>query len=640
MVTYILFEESGKLSTGHIVTQNESSFQVDTLSGKRIKVKSSQALLTFHAPAPELLLAQAQTIAQTIDLDLIWQCASEDEFDFQSLSCDYFGPQAQTLEHAATLICLHEAPHYFRRLGKGHFRKASAQVVEQALLAIHKKKAIEAQIQSWIDDLLKGQCPSIIQEQRYVLLFKPDKQSPPYKALAQAAKIKQLSILHFLQSLGVIDRAFEFHWQGFVFEHFSQQPLENTAIELAHQINKTPLPIASVQAFSIDDSLTTEIDDALSLQSIDEHTVILGIHIAAPALGIQQGDPIDKIAQERMSTVYIPGYKITMLPQNVIEQFSLKEGQAQIALSLYLHIHPFTFEIKQFEFKVEKVPIVQNIRYDQYDDSLLNDPSCLNKDAPFSSELQWLRQFANHRKKWRELQRGKPENTSKADYSFKIDKKDNASFPDGDETVYITPRNRESPLDQIVSETMILANQITGQYIADRGVPAIYRSQASLAPGMKVRMGSQALPHAGLGVPCYAWSTSPLRRYTDLVNQWQLIACLYYGPTAALKAPFKQKDVLLLSIIHQFENTYQAYHQFQKQIERYWTLRYIKQHDIQEVEATIIKEGWAQVDTLPLSIEIDSPKELKKGDKIRLRLATPDFFTLEIKANFIQIIAS
>ena len=105
--------------------------------------------------------------------------------------------------------------------------------------------------------------------------------------------------------------------------------------------------------------------------------------------------------------------------------------------------------------------------------------------------------------------------------------------------MHISTRQRGAPLDLIVSEAMILANSTWGNWLAEHGVPGIYRSQASLLPGVKVRMGTRALPHAGIGVASYAWSTSPLRRYTDLVNQWQIIACARHGKTAALVAPFK-----------------------------------------------------------------------------------------------------
>ncbi len=89
------------------------------------------------------------------------------------------------------------------------------------------------------------------------------------------------------------------------------------------------LPLAGVQAFSIDDSETTEIDDAFSLQTVDGPGGVLtriGIHIAAPATAILRGDALDAVARNRMSTVYAPGLKYTMLPTAWIDAFTLAEG--------------------------------------------------------------------------------------------------------------------------------------------------------------------------------------------------------------------------------------------------------------------------------------------------------------------------
>jgi exoribonuclease II len=78
------------------------------------------------------------------------------------------------------------------------------------------------------------------------------------------------------------------------------------------------LPRADVRAFSIDDAHTTEIDDALSVVKLPGIGSRIGIHIAAPGLAIEHGSPLDGVARARLSTVYMPGNKITMLPDAVV----------------------------------------------------------------------------------------------------------------------------------------------------------------------------------------------------------------------------------------------------------------------------------------------------------------------------------
>jgi exoribonuclease-2 len=183
---------------------------------------------------------------------------------------------------------------------------------------------------------------------------------------------------------------------------------------------------------------------------------------------------------------------------------------------------------------------------------------------------------------------------------------------------------------------MILANSTWGSWMAELGVPGIYRSQASLAPGVKVRMGTKALPHAGIGVKSYAWSSSPLRRYTDLVNQWQIIACVQHGKMAALAAPFKPKDASLFSIISSFDEAYSAYNGYQGAMERFWTLKYLQQNGITELEASVFKDNMVRADTLPLVLPVMGGQNLPRGARVRVKLGEMDLITLDISGTVVE----
>ena len=187
---------------------------------------------------------------------------------------------------------------------------------------------------------------------------------------------------------------------------------------------------------------------------------------------------------------------------------------------------------------------------------------------------------------------------------------------------------------------MILANSTWGGWLAQCGVPAIYRSQASLAPGVKVRMGTQPAPHAGIGVAQYAWSTSPLRRYVDLVNQWQIVACARHGRTAGLVAPFKRKDTELLSAIADFDASYAAYNAFQSQIERYWSLRWLQQNGVDELAAAVLKDGLVRADALPLVFRAVGSEQLARGSAVRVRVGAIDLLTLDLAASVVGRIES
>jgi exoribonuclease-2 len=638
---FLLFEEAGKFMAGRVLSEADTSAQVELDSGKRVKVKAANFLLKFEKPEPAQLLAAAQTISQSIELELAWEFSPEEEFGFAELAREYFSDKATLEQQAGTLVRLFESPHYFRRAGKGRFRKAPADIIALALAAIEKKKQIALQTEQWVKDLSDGVCPQAIRDQLYKILFKPDKNAAEYKAVVEASRATHLGPLELLIKAGAIDSPYQFHWRRFLLENFPKgtgfPKLEAPAI-------KDELPLSTARAFSIDDSATTEIDDALSVQGLGSGTVVVGIHIAAPGLAIQPGSPIDQVCRNRLSTVYMPGYKVTMLPDDVVQAYTLQEGRDCPALSLYVTLDEATLEIQSSETKLERVHIGANLRHDQLDAIVtlewLENPDFNHQIDPQPllnkrKQLSFLHRLAQDLKAKREVVRGKPENFNRPDYNFKLVGNDGAE-PQGSEQVQISVRERGAPLDLIVSEAMILANSTWGNWMAELGVPGIYRSQASMLPGVKVRMGTRALPHAGLGVKSYAWSSSPLRRYTDMVNQWQIIACARHGKTAALVAPFKPKDADLFSIISSFDSAYFAYNDYQRAIERFWTLKFIQQNQVTEITATVFKENMVRADDLPLVLPVMGASGLPRGARVLIKLGDIDEVTLDIHGTVVE----
>ena len=641
---FVLFEEAGKYLGGRVLSEAEASAQVELDTGKRVKVKVAHIVLRFEKPAPAELIAEARALAAGMDLDLAWEFAPEGEFAFADLATEYFQANPLLVQQAAALYALFEAPHYFRRAGKGRFKKAPAEIIQQALVAIEKKKQVLAQIAEWAGQLVAGECPAPVREQLYKILFKPDKNAPEYKAVVEASRTAQRAPLDLLERAGAIDSAYQFHWKRFLFENFPKGtafPAGLSAPAIADDLPRAE----GVAAFSIDDSQTTEIDDALSVQGLGSGTVTVGVHIAAPGLAFAPGSPLDQVARARMSTVYMPGYKITMLPDAVVQSYTLLEGGDRPAVSLYARFDEATLELQGTETKIERVPIVANLRHDKLDGVItqawLEDGAVQSADTPevvntLRAPLSLLFRLAKHLKAQREVVRGKPENFNRPDYNFRL--VGNDGEPEGNEQVQISTRQRGAPLDLIVSEAMILANSGWGAWLGELGVPGLYRSQASMAPGVKVRMGTRSLPHAGLGVKSYAWSTSPLRRYTDLVNQWQIIAAARHGKTAALAAPFKPKDADLFSILSGFDAAYATYNAYQGGMERFWTLKYLQQQGIGELTAIVIKDipngALVRADTLPLVFPVAGQQE--RGAHLRVKLGEIDEIALDVHGTVLE----
>jgi exoribonuclease II len=248
---YALFDDAGKFLAGRVMSEADSSMQIELDSGKRVKVKSANVLLRFDKPQPAELIAAAQAKAGEIDLDLAWEFAPEGEFSFADLAKDYFSAQAGPELQAAALFRLFEAPHYFRRAGKGQFKKAPEDIIKAALLAIERKQQQAQQIEAWATELVAGQCPAPVIEQLYKILFKPDKNAPEYKAVVEAARRSQRAPLDLLKDAGAINSPYQFHWRRFLFDQF---PKGHGFPPLAAPAIQDELPLAPVQVFSIDDS--------------------------------------------------------------------------------------------------------------------------------------------------------------------------------------------------------------------------------------------------------------------------------------------------------------------------------------------------------------------------------------------------
>jgi len=610
----LLYEEGGDLKVAAVLDQAPASFQVETQHGRRAKVKATQVLLTFERPGGAELLEQARQFAAGLDTEFLWQCSGGKEFAFQDLASEYVGRAPTAIESAGVLIKLHSAPMYFYRRGRGRFQAAPEETLKLALASVEKKERQREAIGRWAAALARHECPAEIATLRDELLYSPDGNKPETKALEQACRETGLTTAKLFERCGLIPDSHDYHLQRFLHEFFPQ----GTGFP-PHELPPLPadLPLAAVQAFSLDDIGTTEIDDAFSLERRAGGLLRVGIHIAAPGLGFAPGSPLDAIARSRLSTAYMPGRKFTMLPEDVIAGYSLDHGGEQAAVSLYFDVAT-DGTISATHSRVERVPVVANLRHAQYD--VLNPAfeSGGTTGLAFEAELRELWRVAG----LLEARRGKPSvSTAALDYTFHVE---------GDR-VRIVLRRRGSPLDKLVAEMMIFANSSWGVLLAERDVAAIYRVQST----GKVRFSVHPEPHEGLGLRCYAWMSSPLRRYVDLVNQWQLVAAL-----GGRRAPFARNSDGLLTALRAFEITAARFDEHQQAMEDYWSLRWLLQEDVRVAPAVVIRESLVRFEGLPLVARVPSLPPLDPGARVAVEITAVDLIERNVSCLFREILGS
>ncbi len=617
----VFFEEDGSFKIASIMTETQGALQVESVSGKRTKVKASNVLMRFETPLAGFMEA-ANAEAETLELAFLWECCGETEFGFEEFSADYYGRKPTSIEAAAIAIKLHSAPVYFNRKGKGRYKAAPAEILKAALAGLEKKRLLAEKMAAFVEDLKSHKMPEELMQKLDMLLYEPDKNAFEYKTLDAAASALHLSHLKLLHICGAIPSVHDYHLGAFLREYFAKGTdfTAEQIAEISADLN-FDVPLADAEAFSIDDSTTTEIDDAFSIKQLANGITRVGIHIAAPALGVAVDSTLDKEAMHRLSTIYMPGNKITMLPETAIRPFSLDAGQVKPALSLYLHVNE-ALEIIQRDSKVELIKIADNLRHDTLEPFFNENTLEIDSGHLYWSKLLYLFNLAISLEK----SRGKydPTKPPQVDYNFYVN----------DDKVSIVGRHRGSPMDKLVAELMIEANNQWGALLASHKVPGLYRAQM----GGRVYMTTKAEPHQGLGVAQYAWSTSPLRRAVDLINQRQIISVVQNN-----QAAYPQNSDALTTHLRNFELTYKAYSEFQTRMERYWCLQYLIQEGFleenkQEIHATVWRENLVRLDHMPYMTKVYSLPELKPGTRVSLQVLEIDTLMLDLRTKFLHVL--
>ncbi len=607
---HVFFEDDGAFKAGSVLVDNDTSLQVEAASGKRLKIKAASVLLRFADPGPSALLAEAQALAATLDPGFLWEVSGEGEFSFADLAADYYGRAPRAAEAAALAMCLHASPMHFYKKGKGRYKAAPGDALKAALAGVERKRRDAEQIEAYVQELKAHRLPPAVFDKLPMLLYKPDKQAVETRALAAACEALHTHPLALLDECGAIPSTHDYHFNAFVFEAFPR------GIDFAALPAMPPTPQLAqspVRAFSIDDATTTEIDDAFSVHTLANGNLEIGIHIAAPALIVEHGSALDAIARTRLSTVYMPGRKITMLPEPVIAHFSLTQGASRPALSLYVEISPDGTPLVH-RTCVEAVTIEANLRLDAIGEGFTQPASA--SEPPWTGELRSLWRLAQKL----EAARGKADPV-RIDYNFYVDWD---ATPDG--RIDIVPRPRGSPLDKLVAELMIHVNEKWGALLADAGVPGLYRTQQQ----GKVRMSTRPEPHQGLGVAQYLWASSPLRRYSDLVNQRQLLAAI-----AGLPAPHADGDAELFAAMTDFETTYAQYAEFQNRMEHYWCLRWLLQEKVGQAGATVVRDNLVRLDAIPLYLRVADLPALAPQARVRVGLDRIDLLAATLETRYL-----
>nr|WP_246351457.1 RNB domain-containing ribonuclease [Deinobacterium chartae] len=373
------------------------------------------------------------------------------------------------------------------------------------------------------------------------------------------------------------------------------------------------LDLTHLPALAIDDEGSLDPDDALSLEALP-HGWRLWVHVSDAAALITPDSELDLEARRRGATLYLPEGAVPMLPQAAIEALGLGLGEVSPALSIRVDLDA-NFEPLEVDVALTRVRVTR-LTYAQAQEQLGDEP------------LATLRRIAAHLREGR-AGRG----------ALMIELPEvKVRVHGGQVDVKVLP-----PLEsrQVVQESMMLAGWAVATFGLEHGIPLPYAAQeaferyddqATTLPEMYARRRSlkrtqwaaQPAPHAGLGLERYVQSTSPMRRYLDLVAHQQLRAFL-------AERPFVRTPDMLQRI-GAADLASSGVREAERKSLRHWTLVYLSRHRGPWHGVVVDRRGPAATVLLTeLALELSLTGDLAPGSELRLEAAEIDLPGLDAR---------
>jgi exoribonuclease II len=539
------------------------------------------------------ITARRRTLSEQIDIRALWEVLNSEQewIDLTTMAAFSFPNEIGSDQVSAALRALFSERLYFKFSPERVFPHTVAQV--EQMLAQHEELARQERLvndgAAWLQRVEKSsaggtpypEADAIVEILAAYYLF--DKQSPHFNTATAILKKAEISdpsaIFIFLVKIG--------HWQvheNLDLLHYQISPdfpedvqsQAETLCRSAATATHGRRDLRDLTLMTIDGPSTLDFDDALSITKDQDHW-LLGIHIADVGHYISRNDPIDTASMGRTSSIYMPDQKISMLPPQLSEDLcSLNVGQERPAISTLIRITPRA-EVIDCQIVPSIVSVKHQLTFQKVDAMAADDEA-----------IQTLHLLAQHYRE-RRLDNG----------ALSIDLPEVSLWLDDAGRPNFTSADRAGIGRMLVAELMILANDMAARHLSLHNLPAIFRSQAEprgrLFPRDKgtlfqnwmqrklinrFRLGSTPEPHAGLGLPGYVTTTSPIRKYTDLVTQRQLRAA------AGLEPPYTQEE--MNAIIAALEEPLRQVGRIQYARQRYWLLKYLESHIGQKEEAIVL----------------------------------------------------
>lgn len=646
---YIIFNQRGR----------EVEIPPERIFSLRIAINSSLNSRELRQKYLEDLMNQAKLKSQEVSLEEIWTLVHQDSHEttceelcqlyYGSLEIDKLLPLRIALLGDKIFFKRHRETFQARNsstiedLRRAELeRRKKLELIDQALTFFAKKiNDCNLEIPSIFHDLIdsivgiaaerREDDPNTIREVREFLALAEQRIG------ITLSGSPQLRAFTFLKKIGYFGKYINLNLiRHNIPIHFSSSVL-NAANELAEKITNqtllcssesTRLDLSHLDCFTVDDPVTKDMDDALSLER-SENGFILGVHISDVAYLIETASIVDREARRRCTSIYLPDLTINMFPEILSQEvLSLKANTLRPSLS-YLFEIDHRYQIVDFKIQRSLVMIKKRMTYDEVDELLMRNQypwDVLHQIAACSEEVR--------------MTRG----------ATKVNKREVLVALTDEQKIIINEVDEDGPARSLISEFAILANSASALYGVNNKIPLLFRGQESPdqnalqrerdtilnnipsgpAQDYQMRFGlkkslvsTHAAPHASLGLKEYCQATSPIRRYYDLCNQRQIVAFLESGQPLYTK--YDLEDLLDITDEHMGRAAVVS-----RESRRLWLLYYLLYSGMSEREVTgtvvriDLKSPLIELDDIFLVIGAKSSRKLSLGDHVKIKILSVD----------------
>jgi exoribonuclease-2 len=640
----IEYLDSGELRLGFVFGENKSRLQVRDSNGRQRNVTLRQVFIT-HTQSPEAngfsvtadkIVRQSSAICSEVDTELLWESLEDESGDYsiETLTELYFG-QANPIHQSGVLRALLKDSARFKLRGTQITPRSPAQVREQLLTEKRKKEKelFRQEATTWLMSILdKGvveqnhttQQEAILRRLGRFLQNESDDEVRRWIAPLNKNTSPKVTVFEILSVAGRVPKEMNPLLVTFgVNPQFTKGAQDESAKLSPYRHDPKRSQLGETLVFSIDDEDTREIDDALSLL-VEPDACTVGIHISDVSSFVEKDTLLDREAHRRRSTIYLPFQVIRMFPDRLsCDLASLKDLEPRPALSVLAEFKGN--KLSDFRLTSSEVKVDRRLTYDEADHLLQQDG-----EDELTAQLCLLNKLAEGLMEERKAQ------------GALVLRRPELKITAAQDEISVKVLEPDSPSRFIVSEMMILANQLVAQVAADNSIPMIYRSQGPPKEDVvppeeydpvvlnrifpKLEKGKLTMipqPHSGLGLKVYTQASSPIRRFLDLVGQRQIAAHV-----RGESAPYSANE--LIEILGSAQEVEGGIRSIERKVNRIYLLRFLSRIQRSEgFDSIVVKnlpDGGCLVETTDLFVRGYLPGSVGAaiGDRLELKIERID----------------